>query len=129
MPFFSGQTLFTVVTIFVTVVTIFVTVVTNFVTAAYGTISTLRVLVISNSGKLSFRPILEPLPFPHLETMNSIIYFNYNTLLMVAICVHIHFVHTYPFTLMNNRLQGRPYPLSLAYIACCSRLPSRGLIP
>ena len=29
MPFFSGQTLFTVVTIFVTVVTIFVTVVTK----------------------------------------------------------------------------------------------------
>ena len=32
MPFFSGQTLLTVVTIFVTVVTIFVTVVTSFVT-------------------------------------------------------------------------------------------------
>ena len=44
-----------------------------------GAISTSRILNISNSDKLSFRLIQKPSLFPQFETMNSIIYFYYNT--------------------------------------------------
>ena len=112
----------------------------------YGTSCTSCMLDISNSGKLLislnllnskilyeplFRPISNPLSFVKTETLNSIIYYYYyyNTLLMVVMFVHIHSIHTYLFTLRNNRQQGRPFPLLLLHTACCIDLSFRVLTP